>query len=175
MLKPLNTNSLKDVFIKEFEKLILSGQFLIGEKLPSERDLAQKLGVSRPVVHEGILDLASKGLVTMKPRIGTVVNDYREEGSLAVLTSLFEYNEGVVEKNILSSLLDLRMLFETEIAKLAALNRTDDQIILFERIIEKEKNYNLLRIEEVIELDFAFHHLTAMATDNTIYHLLMNS
>ncbi len=48
LLKPIRTASLKDVFINRFEKLILSGTFPVGQKLPSERELALQLGVSRP-------------------------------------------------------------------------------------------------------------------------------
>jgi len=60
LLKPIRTESLKDVFISRFEELILSGSFPVGQKLPSERELALQLGVSRPVVHEGLVDLAAK-------------------------------------------------------------------------------------------------------------------
>src|SRR5512137_2428558 len=81
ILKPLKADSLVEVFISRFENLILTGKIAIGQKLPSERELALQLGVSRPVVHEGLVDLAAKGLVTMKPRVGTMVNDYRKEGS----------------------------------------------------------------------------------------------
>ena len=70
LLKPIRTESLKELFIRRFEELILSGKFPIGQKLPSERELALQLNVSRPVVHEGLVDLAAKGLVTMIPRVG---------------------------------------------------------------------------------------------------------
>ena len=79
MLKPLKTESLKEVFISRFENLILTGRLAIGQKLPPERELALQLGVSRPVVHEGLVELAAKGLVKLKPRAGAVVNDYRME------------------------------------------------------------------------------------------------
>ena len=96
LLRPIRKESLKDVFVARFEKLILSGKLSIGEKLPSERELALRLGVSRPVVHDGLMDLVSKGLVSMKPRVGTVVNDYRKEGSLSMLTSLVNYQNGAL-------------------------------------------------------------------------------
>ena len=94
MLKPLKAESLKEVFISRFEDLILTGKLAIGQRLPPERELAVQLGVSRPVVHEGLLDLSVKGLVTMKPRAGTVVNDYRKEGSLFMLESIFNFRGG---------------------------------------------------------------------------------
>jgi GntR family transcriptional regulator, transcriptional repressor for pyruvate dehydrogenase complex len=76
---------IKDVFVLRFEELILSGKIKIGQKLPSERELALQLRVGRPVVYEGMVELASRGLVSIKPRFGAIVNDYRKEGSLTVL------------------------------------------------------------------------------------------
>jgi len=175
MIEQIKAESLKEIFIKQFEELILSGYFSIGEKLPSERDLAKKMGVSRPVVHEGLVDLASKGLVSMKPRSGTIVNDYRKEGSLAILTSLFEYNEKKMADRLLDSLLDMRMLFEEENARLAAANHTKEQMEDFKTILKQEKLTNHSDIEGITELDFKFHHLIAMSSGNMIYPLMINS
>ena len=116
LLKPIKSESLKDICVARFEELILSGKLTVGQKLPSERELALQLGVSRPVVHEGLVDLAAKGLVAMKPRVGTVVNDYRKEGSLSLLNSLVNYQQGRVDTDLLNSLLEMRMLFEVETA-----------------------------------------------------------
>ena len=52
LLKPIRNESLKEIFIKRFEELIISGKFSVGQKLPSERELALQLGVSHPVVHD---------------------------------------------------------------------------------------------------------------------------
>ncbi|MBW1641950.1 MAG: FadR family transcriptional regulator, partial [Deltaproteobacteria bacterium] len=153
----------------------LSGKLSIGQKLPSERELALQLGVSRPVVHEGLVDLASKGLITLTPRIGTVVNDYRTEGSLAMLTSLFNYHDGQLQPAILESVLDMRMLFEKETAKLAAVHRTEEHLIRFENLLKAEEELNIHDTTAITETDFAFHHLIAMASGNMIYPLLLNS
>ena len=175
LLKPIRTESLKDIFIKRFEELILSGRFPIGQKMPSERELALQLGVSRPVVHEGLVDLAAKGLVTMIPRVGTIVNDYRREGSLALLTSLVGYHQGRIESGLLDSLLGMRMLFEVETARLAATNRTRDHLTAFAELLHEEDLSNAVDVEKIGELDFNFHHLMAMASGNLIYPLLLNS
>ena len=119
LLAPIQSPSLKDVFIERFESLILSGQLKIGQKLPSERELALRLGVSRPVVHSGLVDLEAKGLIALTPRVGAVVSDYRQEGSLALLNSLVAYQQGRLEPDLQQSLLDVRRLFEVETARLA--------------------------------------------------------
>ena len=175
LLKPIRAESLKDLFIRRFEDLILSGAFPIGHKLPSERELALQLGVSRPIVHEGLVDLASKGLVTLIPRVGTVVNDYRKEGSLSLLTSLVNYHQGNLETGLLDSLLEMRLLFEVETARLAAVNRSEEQLESFRSLLQEEDHIDHLDVEGVGELDFNFHHLVALASGNLIYPLLINS
>jgi DNA-binding FadR family transcriptional regulator len=174
-LKPVKTDSLKDVCVTRFEELIISGKLSPGQKLPSERELAVQLGVSRPVVHEALVDVAAKGLVSMKPRIGSVVNDYRREGSLALLNSLVNYHDGRLEPKLLEGLLDMRILFETENAKLAAQNRTDEQAGDLRQLVRQEQDAAENNIELLTELDFQFHLLLAIATDNPSYPLLLNS
>ena len=175
LLKPIRTESLKDVFIKRFEELILSGKFPVGQKLPSERELALQLGVSRPIVHEGLVDLAAKGLITLIPRVGTIVNDFRKEGSLSLLTSLVNYHQGYLEPGLLVSLLDMRLLFEVETARLAAANRNQEQLDSIRALLQEEDSINHQDVESISELDFDFHHLIALASGNRIYPLLLNS
>lgn len=175
MLKPIRKESLKDVFVTRFEDLILSGKLSIGERLPSERELALRLGVSRPVVHDGLMDLVSKGLVSMKPRVGTVVSDYRKEGSLAILTSLVNYHNGRLDPRLFESLVEMRMLIEVETARLAASRRSREHLEALRDLLKEESEVGAQEIEKIAEIDFRFHHSIAMATDNFIYPLLLNS
>ncbi len=172
---PINADSLKQVFIKKFEGLIFSGHFSIGEKLPPERELAKQLHVSRPVVHEGLVNLAAKGLVTMQPRVGAFINDYRQEGSLFLLTSLFNYGDGQVSDRLLANMLDMRMLLEVESTRLATANRREAQMAQFDAILEEEFQTDPADIQKLAEVDFRFHHLVAIASGNMIYPLIMNS
>jgi GntR family transcriptional regulator, transcriptional repressor for pyruvate dehydrogenase complex len=174
-LYPIKTDRLKDVCIRRFEELILSGAFSVGERLPPERDLAKRLGVSRPVVHEALVDIAAKGLVSMTPRIGATVNDFRRQGSIALLTSLLEYHQGKLDPKLLEGMLNMRLLVETENARLAAKNRTDVQLKEFDELLEQEVKANHSDIDAITQLDFEFHLLITIATDNLLYPLLINS
>lgn len=174
-LKPIRTESLKDVCVAQLEALILSGELPVGHKLPPERDLARQLAVSRPIVHEALVEMAGKGLVSLIPRVGTVVNDYRKEGSIALLTSLLRYNSGKLAPKLLDGLLAMRILFEVENARLAALNRTSAQVDELRAIVRSESQARAEDVETLTSLDFDFHHAVAMATDNLSYPLLLNS
>ena len=66
-VSPQKSTRLKDEFVQDMERRILAGEWRSGERLPPERELAKSHGVSRPVIHEGILILESRGLVTLRP------------------------------------------------------------------------------------------------------------
>lgn len=175
LLQPLKTESLTEIFVSRFEELILSGELSIGQKLPSERELSLQLSVSRPVVHEGLMDLAYKGLVVMKPRIGAAISDYRNDGSLAILNSLVSYRRGKLDDQLADSLIEMRELFEVECAKLAAKNKTAENLQALKTIVDNEQKLRIENTREVTELDFDFHHKVAMSTGNLVYPLIMNS
>ena len=65
--------TIKELFIERIEGMILSGQLKPGERLPSERDLAEQMKISKTIVHIGLEDLARMGFLEVTPRRGTVV------------------------------------------------------------------------------------------------------
>jgi len=174
-LYPVKIDSLKEICIKRFEGLVLSGAFAAGERLPPERELAKRLGVSRPVVHEALVDVAAKGLVTITPRKGTMVNDFRRQGSVSLLISLLEYHDGKLDSKLLDGLLNMRLLVEIENARLAARNRSETQLEEFNNVLRRESAVDHTDIEVITLLDFEFHLILAIATDNLLYPLLLNS
>ncbi|MFP4562091.1 MAG: FadR/GntR family transcriptional regulator [Spirochaetia bacterium] len=175
LLKPLKTTSLKQEVISYFENLILSGKLEPGDRLPPERELAEKLEVSRPIIHEGLVELAATGLVSITPRRGTFINDYLHDGNLGVVNSLLDYQStDDLDPGILINLLDFRLNVETATAAKAAEKRTEEHLARYEAILEEELNLSGLGKEHIADIDFRFHHLTAIASGNVIYPLLMN-
>ena len=167
--------TLVEDFIRRFEEMILSGKLAVGDKLPSERDLAIKLGVSRPVVHEGLIDLASKGLITRSPNGGAVINDFRVQGSLSMLNTILNFQSGLLEPKLAKDITDLRLLIEVENVRLAALSRTDEQLKILEEILAEESSIDIQDFEAVALLDFRFHLTLAITSNNAFYPLLINS
>jgi DNA-binding FadR family transcriptional regulator len=174
-IEPINIKSVKDICIIRLEELILSGDLKIGERLPSERDFAIRIGVSRPVLHEALVDLNSKGLVQIIPRRGIYVSDYRHSGSLSILSSLLAYHDGKLDNTILQSLIDTRMIVETESARLAALNRTSVQLSEFQDLLHDEQDAVNNNPQALTNIDFIFHLTVAIASANLIYPLIINS
>ena len=168
------TETLKDIFIKEIEKLIISGELHIGQKLLPERDLAEKMKVSRIVVHSGLKELAVKGFVTIIPRQGTFVNDYIKGSTLNILNSLTNYS-GKLSSSLAKNMVDLRCLLELESVRLAAQKRTDDDLKTLGRIILREDVVDKENIEEITNIDFEFHHFIALCSKNIMYSSILKT
>ncbi|MBI9050591.1 MAG: FadR family transcriptional regulator [Anaerolineaceae bacterium] len=167
--------SLKEACVQQLETLILSGELRMGERLPPERDLAAQLNISRPILHDALVDLETKGLLEIIPRRGTYVSDYRRNGSLAILSSLLNYHDGSLNQELMGSMLEMRLLIESETGRLAAVNRTEEQLKEFQIILDDEKSTPCNEVQTLTNLDFAFHHLIAIASGNQIYPLILNS
>jgi GntR family transcriptional regulator, transcriptional repressor for pyruvate dehydrogenase complex len=174
-IEPLKVQSLKDACVSRLEQLILSGELKIGEQLPSERDFALRIGVSRPVLHAALVDLDSKGLVQIIPRRGVFVNDFRRSGSLAILGSLLTYHDGNLDPALIRSLIAMRLLVEIETARLAALNRSNQQLAEFRTILEDEARTACGDPHTLTGLDFSLHLSIAIASGNLVYPLIINS
>jgi len=172
---PLAVPSLKEACVHRLEELILSGELQAGQRLPSERDLAAQLAVSRPVLHQALVELAAKGLVEILPRKGVYVNDFRTQGSCALLSSLLAYHEGALAPDLIQGLLAMRLLLEAETARLAALQRSPAQLQQLEALLAAEAQADRQDATALVELDFALHLQVALASGNTLYALIMNS
>lgn len=120
--------SLKELFIQQLETMILSGKLPVGEKLPAERELAETMQVSRAVINAGIAELARKGFLTIKPRVGTFVADYRRNGTIDTLISIMNYNGGILRDDEIRSILELRLGLDSLAINLCIPKITDDEL-----------------------------------------------
>lgn len=169
----LSSPSLKELFIKELETMILSGRLSIGEKLPPERDLSKSMQVSRAVINSGITELARKGFLTIKPRIGTFVADYRKNGTLETLISIMNYNGGILRSAEIRSILELRIAFDKLALESLIPKVTDDEIKTLRSYVEQMKKAPSFK--DVSELAFSFQHELAFLSGNTLMPLIFTS
>lgn len=104
-------------------RLIASGALAPGEKLPGETVLARRLGVSRPTVHEALVELRDHGLLEIRPRSGTYVRQPESGEAGHLLEGLLR-----LERRDLWEVLEIRRILEPETAALAARRRTGEDI-----------------------------------------------
>ncbi len=156
-----------DLIIVQIRELIVSGAIKPGDKLPPERKLAEHLGVSRGQVREAISKLQIYGIVKVLPQSGTVVNGIGIVALEGLISDVLR-----LEKTDFVSLVDTRILLEKEAARLAAIHRTQDDILEMGKALskyeEKLKSDNI-----AIEEDLLFHIQIAEASNNSVLKSLM--
>lgn len=108
-----------------FEQIVsnvLSGDMQPGETLPSERRLAEVLGVSRPAVREALKRVSAAGLVEVRQGDATTVRDFRRHAGLDLLPRLL-LRAGELDLSVVRSILEARLHNGPKVAELAAQRR----------------------------------------------------
>lgn len=169
----LTAPSLKELFIQELEGRILSGQLTVGEQLPTERDLAEQMQVSRSVVNSGIADLARKGFLVVKPRSGVIVADYRRHGTAEAMLSIMRYNGGNLRTEDARSILEVKLAVDKLAVSLAIPQITQDDIMLLHSYLLKLKETS--QPKETAAAAYDFYQELSILSGNTMLPLLYSS
>lgn len=171
--EPLYAPSLKELFIQKLQGMILSGELTQGEKLPPERELCLQMGVSRAVINAGITELARRGFLEVRPRQGTFVADYRRNGNMETLMAIMEYNEGMLGKEEIRSILEVRWGLEQMTLHRVISNAGNRELEDLGRYIDALEN--VPSPAQAAEIAFAFHHELTLIGGNSILPLIYTS
>ncbi len=154
-----------EIVLEHIKRQIISGQLTVGQKLPSVVDFAELFGVGRSTMREALSALKAMGWLNIQHGGGTYVST-----SLPLQTDddLFQKAESIQE------LLQIRIILETGSAGLAAKNRSSEDLIQLQAILE-QMQINIS--DEVIseQADVDFHVMIAKATHNSLIIQLMES
>lgn len=156
----------------QIEQRILDGDLRSGDRLPTERELAEQFQVSRTAVREALKILAQKGLVDMRPGRGTIVIDGAHEALQDSLGLVMRLKLGEVGGS--TSLMEVRELLEVGIAALAAERATAQEIAALHTAVQV-MDAHLDDAEAFIAADNRFHEALAQATQNTLILTLVKS
>ncbi|MDT5196767.1 MAG: GntR family transcriptional regulator, transcriptional repressor for pyruvate dehydrogenase complex [Mycobacterium sp.] len=124
-LKRVNRRSVPEDVFDQIVAEVLSGDMAPGDALPSERRLAEVLGVSRPAVREAIKRLTETGLVEVRQGDATTVRDFRRHAGLDLLPRLL-IRAGEVDVSVVRSILETRQHNGPKVAELAARRRSPE-------------------------------------------------
>lgn len=133
--RPLSMPRLHERVVQQIARQIIGSHMQPGTLLPTEITLAEQFGVSRTVIREAVRILANTGLVSVKQGSGMQVQPPERWNQLDPLVLLEQLRSGESQA-ILADLLDLRQVIEVEIAGLAALRRTPEDVNMLRRAIE---------------------------------------
>lgn len=146
---------------RKLMEYILSGEMVPGERMPSERQLAEAFGVGRSALREAIKSLSLMGLVEVRQGDGT----YVKRADAGLLPEVIEWGLLLGEPRTLD-LVEARQYIEVDIAGLAAKRRTDEDIAELARQLERMR-INLDDHEGFVDADVAFHQRLVLAARNS--------
>jgi GntR family transcriptional regulator, transcriptional repressor for pyruvate dehydrogenase complex len=170
-LRPIKTKRIYEDIIEQIKILLSNGVLKPGDKLLSERELAEKLSVSRASVREAIRALEMMGFVEIKVGGGTFVKKTSSDSIIQPLAMFI-----AVERGSFFEIYEIRKIFETASAYLASERATTDDLAKIEDILKKmKKGMSSKDSEKGEDLDMAFHFAIAESTHNFWLLRLLNT
>ncbi|MBN1935844.1 MAG: FadR family transcriptional regulator [Anaerolineae bacterium] len=151
------------------QELIVSESLHPGDKLPGERELAERMGVSRTVVREAIRVLSVRGLVKTKSGCGTYVRELNASDVSAPMALFFRLRQS---KTLLCDVYEVRRVIEVEAAGLAAERATGDDLDAMQETIDALSGAPQ-NLEQFVQLDLDFHLALAAAAHNDLLAMLL--
>jgi GntR family transcriptional regulator, transcriptional repressor for pyruvate dehydrogenase complex len=144
-----------------------------GDRLPSERELAERLGSSRNALREAIATLTALGVVESRPQSGIYLREIRRQSSFEALVMLSRLGREPTLSEI-SETMEVRAVLEHTAIELACARRDDEDLATLDRILEETEGI----IDEkgnIADADNAFHLALVSATHNAILVRVVNS
>lgn len=162
--------SLKENFVNTMQELIVSGALKPGDRLPTERELAEQYSISRSSVNQGIIDLERMGFLRIIPRKGTYVAEYIQNATTETLTAIMSHNSDKVESSLFKDLMALRILVERECVRLASLNINSAAIAQL-----SEKTDAIFSTQGDSSAVYEFHRFLVQLSGNSAYTVVFRS
>lgn len=156
-----------DIVAERIEKLIIDGILKVGQPIPSERALCEKLGVSRSALREGLRVLRGLGIIDTQHGRGSYVAQLSADRDASPLMHLFNS-----QPRTLYDLLEVRAILESEAARLAAQRGTSADFIMIRRRYEEwqsmQADIAARSHQELARADHAFHRAINDAAHNPV-------
>ena len=131
------TQTLSQKIERRIEEAIIQRKLIPGNKLPSEKDLCESFAVSRTALREALRRLNARGLVVIKKGSGMYVSEISIEEAVKPLNLYYDLK---FDSNLIAQMIEMRLLFEPQIARLAAKNRTEEDLfVLKQNLLDLEK------------------------------------
>lgn len=167
----IQAEKLSQTVMRQIEMLILRGILRPAERLPSERDLAERMGVSRPSLRDAIEDLEARGLLVTRAGAGIFVADVLGSAFSPALVQLFaEHDEAVFDY------IAFRSDLEGLAAERAALRGSETDLQVIDTIFRKMETAHAKRDpSDEAQLDAEFHMAIIEASHNVVMLHMMRS
>lgn len=169
VFQPIRTKKIYEEIVTQIKSLILEGKLKPGDKLMSERELAEQLQVGRSAVREAFRALEAMRIVEIKPGEGTYVRQVNPDYLVEAMSLLLSSKDHTTKE-----LMELRKILEGECAYLAALRRTKSDLELMkQQLAEQRKQVEKGHLGYAS--DMSFHFAIYKATGNSLIFKLMST
>lgn len=168
MFSPIKSVKVYEQVIEQIKQMIIDGTLKKGDKLPSERELCEKLNVSRTSIREAMRVLEVMGLIECKQGNGNFIKENLENNLFETLSIMF-----MLERGNPSDVIELRRVIEVETASLAAEKVTEDELEVMNTLVNDLRN--LSDENERVKADKAFHYEIAKASKNFLIVNIINA
>lgn len=150
---------------RKIEEAIRQKKLLPGEKLPTEKELCAQFAVSRTALREALRRLSARGLIDIRKGSGMYITELKIEDAINSLHLYYDLN---FNSNLILQIIEARRLFEPEIARLAAQNRTDEDIKKLQKNMTELEKCNPDNTQLEVDLINKFHMTISKSTGNPI-------
>jgi DNA-binding FadR family transcriptional regulator len=151
---------------------IIAGRYVEGMRLPGDAELTTTFGVSRPVLRESVKTLVAKGLLTTKARVGTLVRE-RAAWNMFDADVLAWHLDAGIDRRFLDDLVEIRLAVEPRAATLAAVRRSEADLVALERSMEQMRQ-EASDSAGFADADLALHIAVANASGNPFMRSIGN-
>ena len=168
----MNRSTLPDQITAQLEQMIADGSLKPGERLPAERKLSERLGVSRPSLREAIKNLTSKGLVVTRQGGGTYIKESLDDG---ITDPLLEILQSQPESRY--DVLEVRHALDGQAAYFAAIRATESDRYSIQKAFERTLEVHQQNVDPMVEAiaDAEFHLTITEASHNIVLLHTMRS
>ena len=171
MFNNITNEKIYQQVISQIQNMILEGKLKTGDKLMSERELSQRMGVSRTSIREALRVLETMGIIESRQGEGNFICNKIESSLIQPLSMMFTLNNGSYE-----DIIELRRIVELEAVKLAAIRGTEEEFedlkMITQRLIGNDKICNKAEIDKEIH-----YKITCMSKNfliKSLYNISLN-
>jgi GntR family transcriptional repressor for pyruvate dehydrogenase complex len=150
---------------RRIEEAIRQKKLLPGSKLPTEKELCAQFAVSRTALREALRRLSARGLIDIRKGSGMYITELKIEDAINSLHLFYDLR---FNSDLILQIIEVRRLFEPEVARLAATNRREEDIRILEKNLHDLEKCNPDNTQLEVDLINRYHMNLSKATGNPI-------
>ena len=168
MFTPIKNTTVSEKVIEQIKEMLSKGTLNKGDKLPSERQMAERLQVSRTSVREALKELEIMGLIESRQGEGNFIKSNFEDILFEPFSTIFLIKESNAEE-----ILELRKVIEKGAVTLAAQRITEEELEEIKKVLDAAENSD--SEDELAKLDVLLHYKIAQASKNFLLQSILNA